>query len=254
MFNYDFLHEIRKYEFGVVELLIPKEKKILEIGGGNGFQARCFSDKGYQVESIDIEKSNFKQHEFFPVKIYDGLNIPFPDDSFDIVFSSNALEHVRNLKYLNKEIKRVLKSEGECIHILPSTVWRFWTIVTHYLEFFIRLNKEISRLIKPSLSLDTIKNKINIFILILRIIKSYLLVPVHGEIGNSITEIITFNRFFWWILFKRMQFSIKKIYPSDLFYTGHMIFGKKLSIKNRTKISNYFGSACNIFVLKNIKF
>src|SRR5437773_3335923 len=40
---------------------------------------------------------------------YDGKKIPFPDEYFDSVFSSEVFEHIFNLEEIIPEIKRVMK-------------------------------------------------------------------------------------------------------------------------------------------------
>jgi len=103
--------------------------KCQHIGGGDGFQASMLASEGYDVESIEVESSS---RTFFDVHIYDGRTIPFEPAEFDCVYSSNVLEHVKDLALMNAEIRRVLKPGGIAIHILPSTAWRFWTNLTHY--------------------------------------------------------------------------------------------------------------------------
>ena len=44
--------------------------------------------------------------------------MPFPDDYFDIVFSHGVLHHVPDIETAQKEIHRVLKSDGELIVML----------------------------------------------------------------------------------------------------------------------------------------
>lgn len=52
-------------------------------------------------------------HKMHYVKAY-SENMPFPDESFDYVFSINSLDHVDNLDDTIHEIKRVLKVGGYC--------------------------------------------------------------------------------------------------------------------------------------------
>ena len=40
------------------------------------------------------------------------------------MFSSNTLEHVKQLDILLKEMRRVLKPRGTMVHILPTSAWR----------------------------------------------------------------------------------------------------------------------------------
>ena len=48
---------------------------------------------------------------------YDGLRLPFADDSFDIIYSNAVLEHVANLDALSEEMRRVTKKNGVCYHL-----------------------------------------------------------------------------------------------------------------------------------------
>src|SRR5947209_959521 len=43
---------------------------------------------------------------------YDGKTLPFENDYFDSVFSSEVFEHIFNLPDILKELNRVLKNDG----------------------------------------------------------------------------------------------------------------------------------------------
>lgn len=68
--------------------------KVLELGGGNGYQAKVLHDHGCQVTSLDIPGRERPEVQYFPVEEYDGLHIPCPDASFDAVFSQRALKNL----------------------------------------------------------------------------------------------------------------------------------------------------------------
>lgn len=68
----------------------------------------------------------------WPVIEYDGVNIPFADHSFDVVFSSNVLEHIRQIEPFQRELHRILTPEGRAVHIVPNFGWRFWANLAHY--------------------------------------------------------------------------------------------------------------------------
>ena len=109
-------------------------KKVLEIGSGYGMNfivwTKSFSIDGYGLEpdSVGFE-SSFKMSRKL-VK-YNGIDelriinavgeaIPFADDLFDIVYSTNALEHTSDpLKVLYEAI-RVLKPGGILQIIYPN--------------------------------------------------------------------------------------------------------------------------------------
>jgi len=101
-----------------------KNIKILEIGGGNGFQASKISELGYQITSIDISPKN---PSYYNVEKIDSCNLPYADHSFDIILTSLVLQHINYLDDAFKEMNRVLKSDGAMIHIVPTSWWSFLT-------------------------------------------------------------------------------------------------------------------------------
>ena len=244
MFSIEFLHQIRRHEIAFVERHLPPGIRILEIGGGTGFQAKLLSEHGYDVASIDIPQSNYAEERVFPVLDYDGATIPFPDDSFDVVFSSNVLEHIRDRERLYVEIDRVLRPGAYCLHAMPSGVWSFWTIVSHYLSTCHKLiqgrratppaspvhpGANPGQGAGPSLgaALRGAKGAAraamrlvgSLGIQTIQVMRS-LWPPRHGEVGNAFTEIATFSRFWWRRHFRRHGFTLIIVEPMGLFYTG----------------------------------
>lgn len=250
MFNVEFLHVIREYEYKKIVKRFSAGARILEIGGGTGYQAKRLTEDGFVVDSIDIPDSNYAgQLEFF-VQPYDGRNIPFPDDSFDVVFSSNVLEHVLDLPYLQAEMKRVLKPGGYCVHLMPTGAWRFWTNVAHYTELFQRLFGLTPRLIPKGVSKQALSDTVSVLRLMAGTAKHYAVVPRHGETGNALSEIVTFSSRHWKRHFTKYHFTIDEATPVGLFYTGHMVLGPRLSLGVRQKLAKWLGSACMIYVLR----
>jgi len=73
---------------------------------------------------------------------YDGKKIPFEDEKFDSVFSSEVFEHVFNLDIVIKEINRVMKTGGKilitcpfaiCEHEVPNDYARYSSFALKYI-------------------------------------------------------------------------------------------------------------------------
>ncbi|NOU09701.1 MAG: class I SAM-dependent methyltransferase [Nitrospira sp.] len=250
MFNVEFLHVIREYEYKKVVERFSPGIRILEIGGGTGYQAKRLTEDGYVVDSIDMPDSNYAGQLEFPVQPYDGRNIPFPDDSFDVVFSSNVLEHVLDLPYLHAEVKRVLRSGGYCVHLMPTGAWRFWTNIAHYTELFQRLLGLAPRLLPKGFSKSALSDAMSVLRLMASTVKHYAIVPRHGETGNALSEVMTFSSRHWEKHFADQFFIIDEATGVGLFYTGHMVLGPRLSLGTRQQISKWLGSACVIYVVR----
>ena len=134
---------IRNDELVTALGLFPNEKnlEILEIGGRDGYQAELISKKGYKVTSIDINPLFPQSH---PVQKGDITRLNFNENSFDIIFSSNMIQEIENIKDAFAEMNRVLKKDGIVIHIVPSSWWSLITNFWHYClipKYLIRSNK-----------------------------------------------------------------------------------------------------------------
>ena len=250
MFSVEFLHVIREFEYTKLVRRFSPGIRILEIGGGTGYQAKRLTEDGYVVDSVDMPNSNYAGQLEFPVQPYDGRNLPFPDNVFDVVFSSNVLEHVLDLPYLHGEMKRVLRPGGHCVHLMPTGAWRFWTNVAHYTELIQRLLSLAPRLAPNGFSKSALSDAMRVLRLMASTAKHYAIVPRHGETGNALSEIITFSSRHWKKHFGSQHYTIDEAIPIKLFYTGHMVLGPHLSLKTRQKLSKCLGSACMIYVVR----
>ncbi|MFH1510024.1 MAG: class I SAM-dependent methyltransferase [Candidatus Nealsonbacteria bacterium] len=115
-------------EMGFISKYVNDNEKVLDLGCGNGRLYELFQEKtidyygvDFSEKLIEIAKKRYPQFKF---QVADALNLPFPADYFDKVFSIAVLHHIPSkelrLKFL-QEIKRVLKPEG----ILILSVWHF---------------------------------------------------------------------------------------------------------------------------------
>ncbi len=94
-------------------------KTALDMGCGDGFWSGRLASAGYAVTSIDLEKN-------YPAAIAVNLEngLPFPDRSFDLVWSTDVLEHLHTPVRAVAEIKRVLKPGGLLTLTTPNS--HFW--------------------------------------------------------------------------------------------------------------------------------
>ncbi len=248
MFSIEQLNLIRDAELHEVLPRLRNAGKILELGGGTGVQAKRLSDAGCDVVSVDVPDSSYASNRVFPVIDYDGYRLPFADNSFDTIFSSNVLEHIPHLESFHSELVRVLRPGGECIHIMPTGAWRFWTSVAHYMEFTQRVGhvlwKSLPRSSNPKVAVCNLRTCCHEAAGLAR---AYIIPPRHGDKGNCLTEIYFFSRSFWIAHFKRNGYHVEEVIPMRLFYTGHMVLGAQWSTQSRRKASRVLGSACMLY-------
>jgi len=72
---------------------IESGQSVLDIGCGLGYQAKDI-EKKRNVSVAGIDVIDYTDSDFF-CKVFDGVNIPFPDKSFDISYFSYVLHHAK---------------------------------------------------------------------------------------------------------------------------------------------------------------
>lgn len=88
--------------------------RLLDFGCGRGLARKRTERLGYCWHGLDLADSpESKQRESDErVTLYDGLDIPFEDESFDAVLSIQSLEHVEDSSKSISELSRILKRGG----------------------------------------------------------------------------------------------------------------------------------------------
>lgn len=260
-----YLEHIRNAEFDHARREFGPRDRVLEIGGGSGFQAALLAECVRECVSIDVK---LHPQPVFPVTVYDGKTLPFEESSFDIIFSSNVLEHVSDLDSLLGECSRVLKPGGVMVHIVPSSWWRIWTTVSYYpalpkiLMSNLRNLRELdasaveSRSPPKGAKVEGQKrqgrNSSGLMAIIrrhfkLKWIRTILISPRHGERGNEITEIFYFKASWWRNLFERNGWRVMDERPCQLFYSGNGLFGSLLNIRIRRILCRFLGSSTYLY-------
>jgi 2-polyprenyl-3-methyl-5-hydroxy-6-metoxy-1,4-benzoquinol methylase len=95
----------------IVDLAPRPTRAMLDVGCGDGtLAAHVARDLGVQdVRGIDIKVQPNCRIAVFP---YDGLTMPFPDATFDLVTISDVLHHATDPLAVMREALRVVKKSG----------------------------------------------------------------------------------------------------------------------------------------------
>lgn len=248
----EFLKQIRLHEIEIIASKLGEAEKLLEIGAGAGWQAAYLSNLGFQVEAVDIASSIYKEKQVFPVQVYDGRTLPFDDRMFDAIYSSTVLEHIPHLNEALKEMKRVLKDDGFCVHLVPSPTWRLLSNVAHYLELPVKLRNKLKDRANSNLEAFEVRQENSQQVLQTKTQKLWnqLLPPVHGERGNFITEAIYFRSVWWKSAFREAGFEVVDVQTNRLLYSGYSVFGKAISMDFRRFLSRILGSVTLVYLLR----
>ena len=94
--------------------------RLLNVGSSSGIMDAEFAKEFREVIGIDIDEAaigHARATFHLPnlrFELGDGLNIPHPDASFDVLICSQVYEHVPDQPRLMHELERVLKPGGVC--------------------------------------------------------------------------------------------------------------------------------------------
>ena len=144
------LQKLIIFDFLIPVLLRYPHEYILEIGCGQGIHSSLLSEFG-NVHATELmtpgsfagadQNVESDRDTVFRVlaknKIIfsynDGRRLPYPDNSFDIVFHNSVIEHVPDVSAFNREAKRVLKPGGVTICITGTTVLCLFRLMKDWL-------------------------------------------------------------------------------------------------------------------------
>lgn len=103
-------------------------RKVLDAGCGTGYFSRWALERGAQVISLDIGinllKEARKKGAASPVA-GDVMRLPFGDSTFDIVISSECIEHTPSPELAVLEMIRVLSPGGFLAITCPNRFWHW---------------------------------------------------------------------------------------------------------------------------------
>jgi 2-polyprenyl-3-methyl-5-hydroxy-6-metoxy-1,4-benzoquinol methylase len=97
--------------------------KVLDIGAGRGISSYAFAKSGFSVTALEPNSSHIvgagaihtlANSLSLPISVVQdwGENLPFADNTFDVVYGRAVLHHARDLNQFCQEAARVLKPNG----------------------------------------------------------------------------------------------------------------------------------------------
>lgn len=107
--------------------LIPKGGKVLDVGTGDGKRVRTLREKGFDALGTEINKVWIDDD----VVVYgDAEDLPFEDNSFDVVMAIDTLEHLEHPHKAISELLRVTHGKA-LLQITPTEDRTYYEDPTH---------------------------------------------------------------------------------------------------------------------------
>ena len=124
--RYDFLNDLlslgrtKAWRRVVTAIISPKPgMKILDIAAGTGSSSKPLVDKGADVIALDFSEGMLaagrKRHKDIKFQQGDALNLPFPENTFDVTTISFGLRNTSDASAALKDALRVTKKGGRIV-------------------------------------------------------------------------------------------------------------------------------------------
>ena len=182
-----------------------KDMRILELGCGIGYQSAMLAKISKSVVASDLPNESVADHApgmDVAAQLHKQLAInnvtlipcsaeelPFEDDSMEMVFSSHVLEHIPNQQKALNEIYRVLKPGGYHVCIVPVRFEKLYAFISFYSYLIKATLNRISKLFvkdkvvqNSTLSVEINKEKSP------SIFRSFPFPPPHGYSNHFLIE------------------------------------------------------------------
>jgi len=121
----------RRLEIVFEELLSPADldgRTVLDVGCGSGQFSQWAAMRGGRVTSLDIGVrllAHARKRAESRAVAADACRLPLASDQFDVVISSECIEHTTDPRLALREIHRVTRPGGLMVVTVPNQTWHF---------------------------------------------------------------------------------------------------------------------------------
>jgi len=117
----------------MIEAVIKPGSIILDFGAGAGLKFKhdlksSVAPDG-EVVGADYDDRVLKNTLLHRGIVLDGPELPFEDESFDVIFSRYVLEHIQNPRAFIGQINRILKLGGHFLFLTPNK-WHYVSVIS----------------------------------------------------------------------------------------------------------------------------
>jgi len=101
---------------------LTRDSNVLDLGCGRGGVAEVVWRDGHFAAGVDPDASSLAEHRALGMPVVRGIaeNLPFANDSFDLVVSVWVLEHLVDPLGAFIEVRRVLRHGGHFVFLTPN--------------------------------------------------------------------------------------------------------------------------------------
>jgi SAM-dependent methyltransferase len=195
----------------------------LEIGAGDGYQSHLLLKYIKRLTCTEYYEDSFSQSNMISGVEYRTLDVSdidehFANRKFDIIFSSNVLEHITSIESVIPKFGSKLKDNGIMIHVMPNRTWKFLHILIWYFMLPNIIRKKLFNHNKSGVKRDfewkksgNNPNASQIGVDENRRVLSKLFPTPHGVSVNNFSEYLSFGKKFWIKVFENSGFEVVEV-------------------------------------------
>jgi ubiquinone/menaquinone biosynthesis C-methylase UbiE len=132
-----FFEDLDEYRFDklrylpeVVNFNLYAGRSVLEVGCGVAIDLVRFAQGGAEVTGVDLARQSIDlAKKYFEhcglngdLRLGNGEELDFPDDSFDVVYAHGVIQYTANARKMVDELRRVVKPGGEVIMMVYNRI------------------------------------------------------------------------------------------------------------------------------------
>lgn len=146
----EIVHELRRREIEIIFSRCPEGyfRVGLELGAGDGFQSQLLSRYVVRLVSTDVNRARLALSGRGPAQYLvcdaEVAGRTFRPASFDLVFSSNLMEHLSRPEVAFGGIFDLMKGDGVCISVMPNPFMKLMWMLFFYPNKGMRLLEVLS--------------------------------------------------------------------------------------------------------------
>jgi SAM-dependent methyltransferase len=218
----------------------------LELGCGSGKHSKCLAQYCRRLVALEYDAKKLTEKSDGRITFVEGDAQDlsrFSDGQFDLIFSSNLIEHLREIDRCMSECRRVVTDDGLIIHTVPNRTWKVFHLALYYPFMGKALLRRVLSKREATPRVDTCRGARPLFDDNLRphrkrpLLRKLLPPEPHGISRSNRREFVNWGQRHWIAIFQRNGLEVIKTVRLPFYFGYGYNFRMLLRAGNRLRLS-----------------